>query len=33
VYPVIRLLAFLRVIRIPKLASVPQEKDGHSHHH
>ena len=32
-YPVILLLAWLKVIRIPKLAALPEEAGGHSHHH
>ena len=33
VYPIIRLLAWLNVIQVPKLAPVTVEMDGHGHHH
>jgi stearoyl-CoA desaturase (delta-9 desaturase) len=33
VYPVIRMLAWLKVIRLPKLAPVTVEMDGHTHDH
>ena len=33
VYPIIRMLAWLNVIQLPKLAPVTVEMDGHGHHH